>query len=602
MPQKVNLKLLANTLAACTAVFLCCAVPQKEEGEYFAIRYRGKTAGRLERLEAGKRRDASGPFVVTECRLRLRRWADGRGVVDDELTLVAARRPAQTAFYIAGRWNGGEFRYRRGGSWRFKLIDEFGNVTEKRGRRVPSFVTFRGVPLPIATARRRPKRPTLTSLELTSGRVSPYRGRGDGRSWTGLGREGRYVRFTFAADGAVVNYTDAAGVATCPANGPPRPRGFLHKNTELLYLPFIIPPASKATRLHLPLTARLSRPLRPEDLTRPGQNFSGRVTGNIVAGTFALEPAGQPSLENAPADLAPAERGAWPHLHGEGELARLAAFYRARGKSVRAVTGLGLFRGNLLAPYDWLEVEGRGVGAPGRPVPRLRVALATSEEPATVVKFALAGEPKVEGRGARAIAAEIPGIKNRAELFYDIYCAGARAGGVAAWYEKPPKEPATVLVYGEILGRVVEGVTACIPPCGAPPYEPDGPAFAELIALGAAVAVADEDDAPPYEFCFPAVEGRPARARWRGLKAVVVGGKSRMCRVYELEPGPFRAYYTYDGVLTRLECRDFVARLSSFPPRRPGRAARPVREQEVPEPEDAETAPPPATGGESGNE
>ncbi len=602
MPQKVNLKFLANTLAAGTAVFFCCGLPEREGPEYFAIRYRGTTVGRLERLEVGERRDASGPFVVTECRLALRRWADGRGVVDDELTLVAARRPAQTAFYLAGRWNGGEFRYRRGNSWYYNLVDEFGNVTEKRGRRAPSFLTFRGVPLPIATARHLSESAALTSLELTSGRVSPYRGRGEGRSWTGLGREGRYVRFTFAADGAVVNYTDAAGVATCPANGPPRPRGFLYKNTELLYLPFIIPPASKATRLLLPLTARLSRPLRPEDLARPGQTFSGRVTGNIVAGTFTLEPAGQPSLENAPPDLATAERGAWPHLHGEGELGRLAAFYRARGKSVRVVTGLGLFRGNLLAPYDWLEVEGRGVGAPGRPVPRLRVALATSEEPATLTKFALAGEAKAEGRGARAIAAEIPGIKNRAELFYDIYCAGARAGSVAAWYEKPPKEPAAVLVYGEILGRVVEGGTTCIPPCGAPPHKPIGPAFGELIALGAAVAVADEDDAPPYEFCFPAVEGRPARAKWQGLKAVVVGGESRMCRVYELEPGPFRAYYTYDGVLVALEWHNFAARLSSFPPRRPARAAPPVREQEVPEPGDAETAPPPATEGEGESE
>jgi hypothetical protein len=602
VPRKVNLKFLANALAAGAAVFFCCGLPEREGPEYFAIRYRSTTTGRLERLEVGERRDASGPFAVTECRLRLRRWADGRGVVDDELTLVAARRPAQTAFYVAGRWDGGEFRYRRGDSWHFKLVDEFGNVTETRGRRAPSFVTFRGVPLPIATARRRPKAATLTSLELTSGRVSPYRGRGDGRSWTGLGREGRYVRFTFAADGAVVNYSDAAGVATCPANAPPRPSGFLYKNTELLYLPFIIPPASKATRLHLPLTARLSRPLRPEDLARPGQNFSGRVTGNIVAGTFTLEPASQPSLENAPADLAPAERGAWPHLHGEGELGRLAAFYRARGESVRVVTGLGLFRGNLLAPYDWLEIEGRGVGAPGRPVPRLRVALATSEEPATVIKFALAGEPKVEGRGARAIAAEIPGIKNRAELFYDIYCAGARAGGVAAWYEKSPKEPATVLVYGEILGKVVEGVAACIPPLGAPPNEPNGPAFAELIALGAAVAVAAEDDPPPYEFCFPADGGRPARARWRGLKAVVVDGERRDCRVYELEPGPLRAYYTYDGVLTGLECRGFVARLSSFPPRTPARAAPPAREQEVPERGGAETAPPPATRGEGESE
>jgi hypothetical protein len=593
---------LANTLAAGAAVFFCCAEPQKEEGEHFAIRYRGTTAGRLERREVGERRDASGPLAVTEYRLRLRRWADGRGVVDDELAFVAARRPAQTAFYIAGRWNGGQFRYRRGNSWRYKLVDEFGNVTETRGRRVPSFVTFRGVPLAVPTARRRPKAATLTSLELTSGRVSPYRGRGDGRSWTGLEREGRYVRFNFAADGAVVNYSDAAGVAMCPANGPPQPRGFLYKNTELIYLPFIIPPAAKAARLHLPLTARLSRPLRPEDLTRAGQSFSGRVTGNIVVGTFALESAGQTSLENAPADLATAERGTWPHLRGDGELARLAAFYRARGKSVRVVTGLGLFRGNLLAPYDWLEVEGRGVAAPGRPVPQLRVALATSKEPETVTKFALAGEPKVEGRGARAVPPEIPGIKNGAELFYDIYCAGARAGGVAAWYEKTPKEPAAVLVYGEILGRVVEGVAACIPPYGAALNKTDEPAFAELIALGAAVAVPYEDDAPPYEFCFPAVGGRPGRAKWRGLKAIVVGGKRRDCRVYELEPGPVRAYYTFDGVLSRLECRDFVARLSSFPPRTPARAAPPVTEQEVPERVDAETAPPPASGGEGESE
>ncbi len=304
-------------------------------------------------------------------------------------------------------------------------------------------------------------------------------------------------------------------------------------------------------------------------MTRPGQYFSGRVAGNIVTGTFTLEPAGQPYLENAPPGLAPARAGPWPHLQGEGELERLGAYYRARGKSVRVITGLGLFGGNLLAPYDWLEVEGRGVAAPGRPIPQLRVALAKSTEPLTLAKFALAGDAAAEGRGAQPIAPAVPGLTRAAELVYAIFHGAAPAGEITARYEAAPKKPPAVLLTGDVFGQPVATATSGLRlgAAGPRPVRARPSPLGEAIALGAAVAVPGEGAKPPYEFYFPAGAGRPGRAKWQGLKAVVVGGESRACHVYELEPGPFRAYYTYDGVLTRLECRDLVARLTSFPPR-----------------------------------
>ncbi len=584
----MHFKSSAIFLAAGAAVFLCCAPPGDETPEYFAVRSRGVTVGWISRAESAPRRDSSGPFAATKCRLYLRRWADGRGIVEDELALVAARRPGEPAHYVAGRWEGGEFRYRRGDSWHYKLIDEFGNATERRGPRPPAFLTFKGIALPVATVRYTTRTPTVASLDVADGRVSRYRGRGDGRSWTGRG-DADYVRITFDAEGAASNYM-SGDLSVRPVRNRPRPRAFLYRRPSLAYLPLILRPRPGALRLSLPITARLSRPVRPEDLTRPGQTFDGATAGSVVNGTFTLEPSLQLPLEAAGGDFAPAGRETWPRIQGTGELERLAASYRAAGKRVRFFTGLGVFAGNLLASYDWLEVDGRPVAAPGRPAPQLRVALAAAEEPATVIEFAVAGEPEAEGRTARAIATEIPALKNGAEFFYAVYYAGTPAGGVAAWYEKLPREPATVYTYGEIFGNVVAGAAACNPTYGASPDTARGPAFAEFIALGAAVAVPGEDDTPPYEFCFPAAGG-PGRAKWRRLKPVVVSGEWRLCREYLLEPGPLRAYYTHDGILTRLEWHHYVARLAAFPRRAPARESRPP-----------EAPPASPAGGEGGNE
>lgn len=552
-------------MAAAAALCVCCGHARRGPAEYFAIQSRGVPVGWLSRVDLGPRRDSAGPFVVTGCRLYVRRWADGRGVVSDELAVVAARRPDRPVHYLSGRWGGGAFRYRLGRSWHLKIVDEFGNVAESRGARPPAFVTFEGAPLPLATAPREPNRTNLTALELTSGRTSSYRGRDAGGFWTGRGAD-NYVRVWFDADGAVVNYVDGTGYGTSPSAEPQRPRGFLYQSPAVAYLPFILPPRPTALRLHLPVAATTSRPPDPGDLSRAGQSFDGRVAGNIITGTFTVEPSQQAPLESAAEDPDAAPWGWWPAVEGRGELERLAASYRRQGKSVRFATGLGVFAGNLLAGYDWLEVDGRAVAAPGRPVPQLRVALATAAEPATLTKFALAGEPKVEGRGAHPITAEIPGLKNAAELFYEIYCGGAPAGGLAAWYEKSPPHPPAVYIYGEIFDRVVEGVTPCEPLRGVSPTSADGPAFAEFIALGAAVAVPAEDAKPPFEFCVPA-GGRPARVTWQGFQAVVVGGERFLGRVFRLEPGPFRACYTYDGILVALEWHNFAARLASLPAR-----------------------------------
>jgi hypothetical protein len=556
-------KYSAIFLAAGAAVFLCCAPRGGERAEYFAVGSRGALVGWISRAELGPRRDSSGAFAVTEYRLLLRRWADGRGVVADDLSLVAARRPGEPAYYVAGRWGGGEFRYRRGTSWHYKLVDEFGNVTEQRGPRPPAFLTFRGIALPVATSRDGTRAPAVASLDVADGRVSRYRGRGDGRSWTGSNGAG-YVRATFDAEGAVSTFVNG-DLHVSRVQNRPRPRAFLFRRPSWAYLPFIIRPRPRTLRLSLPIIARFSRPVRPAD---------GATACNFVNGTFTLEPSLQPPLEPAAGDFAPAGRETWPEIQGAGELERLAASYRAAGKTVRFSAGLGFFAGNLLGSYDWLEVDGRPVAAPGRPMPRLRVALATSEEPATVAAFAVAGEPEVDGADARAAAAEIPGLENGAEFFYTIYCAGTPAGDVAAWYEKTAKEPAVVYTYGEIFGRAVGGVGRCEPVCGAPPDTARTPGLAEFIALGAAVAVADEDDAPPYEFCFPAVGG-PARAKWQGFKPVVAAGERRLCREYSIEPGSLRAYYTHDGVLTRLEWHGYVARLAAFPRRAPARETLP---------------------------
>jgi hypothetical protein len=92
---------------------------------------------------------------------------------------------------------------------------------------------------------------------------------------------------------------------------------------------------------------------------------------------------------------------------------------------------------------------------------------------------------------------------------------------------------------------------------------------------------------PPYEFCFPAAGG-PGRAKWQGIKPVVAAGERRLCREYLIEPGPVRAYYTHDGILTRLEWHGYAARLAAFPRRAPARVSRP--------PEAAPPSPPAGEG------
>lgn len=597
MFKRCGAALGASIPAAVTAVVLCCAAPQTRAPDYFVIRQRGVPVGWLERSAAGQRRDAQGPFLVTGCRVHLRRWADGRGVLEEEITLVAARRPGEPAYCITGRWPGGEFRYRAADSWHLKIVDEFGNVLEKRGAERPSFVSFMEAPLPIPTSPSGPARPgrDMKSLELADGRVSSYRGRGHGRSFNGRGPAG-YVRATFDADGAVRTYADAAGLTVAPAGGVPRVTGVRHEKPKALLLPCIVSPRPRGTRVALPLAARLSAPLEPGDLNRPGQSFEGDVTGNSLNGTFTLDPSAQPPLELPPAGFEAA--GPWaPGLRGEGELERMAAWYRAQGKSVRFVTGAGLFAGNLLAPYSWLEVDGRGVAAPGRAIPCFRVAFAEGEEPATLANLALTGEPEVAGPGCRTPPGRPTALKDDAELRYEVYRGGARAGEVVAWYSAPLDETPAVLLYGEISGLPL-GDAAC--------YEPIRPgrlrvmrelppSVGEIFVLGAAVAVPAEDVEPPYELCFPVAASAFARARWGGVRAVVAGGERRLCRVFLLEPGSYTAYYTYDGLLARLEWGRYALQLESYPTKKRAAAAAESATPSAPAPENRQ--PPPGEGG-----
>jgi len=586
----------ASIPAALTAVVLCCAAPRTGTPDYFVIKQRGVPVGWLELAPSGQRRDAEGPFLVTRCRARIRRWADGRGVLEEEMTLVAARRPGEPAYRIAGRWPGGEFRYRAADTWQLRIEDEFGNVVRKRGAERPSFVSFMDAPLPIPTSRSAPPRPGphMQSLELTDGRVYSYRGRSNGRSWSGSGPAG-YVRADFDADGAVRTYAEAAGLTVAPAAGVPGVNGVRHQKPRALLLPCIVSAAARGGAVALPLSARLSRPPEPADLDRPGQRFDGDVTGDALAGTFHLEPSAQTPLAAPPGEFGAAAPGPGPELLGEEELERMAAWYRAQGKSVRFVTGAGLFAGNLLAPYSWLEVEGRGVAAPGRPLPHCRVAFAEGEEPAVLVDLTLTGEPEAEGPGCRTTAARPAALKDDAELRYDVYRGGARAGELIAWYSAPPDETPAVLLDGEIAG---------LPLRDAAFYEPirpgrlrvmrgRPPSVGELFALGAAVAVPAEGDEPPFELCFPVAASGFARATWAGARPVVASGERRLCRVYRLEPGPYAAYYTYDGLLARLEWGRYALQLRSYPTAKTGAAASAARPPAIPE----ESQPPPAAGG-----
>ena len=573
MSVRFGTTLGASIPAALTAVVLCCAAPRTGAPDYFVIKQRGIPVGWLELASPDERRDAEGPFLVTRCRARVRRWADGRGLVEEEMTLVAARRPGEPAYRIAGRWSGGEFRYRAADNWQLRIEDEFGNVVQRRGAERPSFVSFMEAPLPIPTARSAPPRsgPNMKSLELTDGRVYSYRGRGNGRSWSGAGPSG-YVRADFGADGAVRTYADAAGLTVAPASGVPRVEGVRHEKPKGLLLPCVVSSGARRGIVALPLEVRLSEPLDPGDLNRPGQSFDGDVSGDALTGTFYLEPSSQPPLDAPPERFGACGPGRFPELLGGEELERMAAWYRAQGKYVRFATGAGLFAGNLLAPYRWLEVEGRAVAAPGRPLPRCRVAFAVSDAPAALDYLALTAEPEAAGPGCRTTAWLPAALKDGAELHYDVYRGGARAGELVAWYSAPPKEIPAVLLDGEIAGLPVGDAAfyAPIEPGRMRVMRGLPPSVGEIFSLGAALAVPAGDDEPPYEFCFPVAASGFARAHWSGARPVVANSERRVCSVYRLEPGPYTAYYTYNGLLARLEWDRYALQLRSYPKAKTG--------------------------------
>ncbi|UCH78716.1 MAG: hypothetical protein JSU81_01840 [Candidatus Coatesbacteria bacterium] len=558
-PFRLGSALTSGT--AIVAVLLSCAAPAPAPREYYAVREGGDTVGRLARGPTETREDAAGPFYVTPYRLRLRRWVAGRGVEVEEVSVVAARRRGRPAYYFRGRWPGGDFVYRAGASWRLTLRDEFGNVAAVRGSEAPAAVTFRGLPLPLATAVPPPRpRRELTTLELTSGRVRRCRGTGDGRRWVGWGPSSTQA-FAFDADGAVHRYADGDGLSVEPTATAPTIRGVWRRTAKPVLLP---DPPGLTEPISLPLAARLSTPLRPDVLSRPGQTFVGDVAGRRARGTFGLAAAEQPPLREPPPPFAPPGGEPYPKVEAPDELERLAAYYRAEGKTVRHATGLGLFAGNVLARYSWLEVDGEPVAAPGLPLPRVRVTLALAAEPAEVLRFALLPDPESKGRNVGPAEGGVPALLAEAELFYEAFYAGAPAGALAVAYERGEEGPPSWLAYGEILGREVEAGAAGDPLGREAPFAKIGPASPVLEFLSLGGVVAASPGAPvPAEFCFPL--GREwVRARRRGVAAVVVGPAYLRCQLYVVDPGGYRACYTPDGLLTRLTWGSYEMRLKSY--------------------------------------
>lgn len=588
-------------LAAFAAVFFSCRAGDTTAPHAYVIRQGGVPVGRIMIRELGARRDGGGDLLLSEYRAEVARWADGLGVVADELCMLAARRPGRPVHYVSGVWNGGSFRYRCGRGWTLRGEDEFGNAIAVSGAPAPAVLTFRGAALALA-AGGPAARDTLTSLELTDGRVSAYRGRRASTGWTGRGGAGD-VWVGFGPGGEAVRYAGPAGITVGPAATAVERTGFLFRRPALRYLPLIFrgPPAADG-EIELPLSAHLSAPAAAADLTAAGQTFAGTAAGTFISGTFKITPGAQPPLRPARlaraadggASFAPGGWSPWPAVEGDGELARLAAAYRAEGRRPTFVGGVGLFAGNVLAPYEWLEVGSEAVAAPGRPVPRWRVLLDRSPVPARVITFAPAGELKC--RGAAAVAPAVPGLKDGDNLVYVLYYRGAAAGSVTLRYDAAAPEPPVIAQSGVFLGAASESLTWGAFNVEGVLREATGGAgaVAELAALGSATATPRPDMPPPSEFAIPlAGAPLPLRCRWRGPASLAVGAGVTAVRIYEVEPGDVAAYYTYDGILVRVRAGALEARLMQLPRYRIGAAAAQTGAAAAHEAAEAAPGPPP---------
>jgi len=565
---------LLSLAAASAAVLFACGRRETAAPTVYMISQGPACVGEVRRFADQEREDADGSFLLSRCELTLRRWEDGAGVVTDELRLLAARRPGGPVYYASGEWGRGSFRYRTGrASWRLAVRDEFGNAAETRGPGTPTLLTFRGIALPLPAAAG-PPGSRATFVELADGRAESVWGHASRREWTGR-RRLESIWFAYDDDGAPIVFRGADGLALRPGSGRGRPAGFVHSPAKLVFLPLVFRPGPGGARVRIPLTARLSAPTDAAALAAPGQLFTGEHAAGFVTGVFAVDPAAQTPL--APARLAafaPRAWGPWPEIEGAGALARLAAKCRAQGRDVTYCAGLGLFAGNVLAAYEWVEADGVPLAAPGRPVPQWRVTLGRGNAPASLEAFALAGKPEATGPGVSAFAAGIPALGAGAGMDYRVYKGGVAAGDFAVWYEAAPNQPPFLFYHGEVMGRTLEGVApASLWADGEPvPLDAGAASLAAFVAVGGATATARAETAPPYEFCWPLARG-VGRARWLGVKPVAVGDDVLACRVYAIEPGGFLAYYTYQGVLVRLDWARYSVRLVADPLRRPGAVA-----------------------------
>lgn len=544
--------------AAVVAVFGACAQPPSLPHPQYFIYYAGGLVGGVFVSRIEGRADAAGTFEAAKVKVVFRRWADGRGAVTEELRFVLSKRPNGGAFFVRGEGTCGAFRGRLSPRrCRFVFVDEFGNSRVLTTPSPPAVFTYRGVVLPVSVAV--PRR-LFSTLDLATGEVSQWRGRwgNNGRAWWG-GAPLTFIRF--APDGAPISFVRADGL-TLAADFRPCRVSFAFSRPRLAYLPIIIHPSRRAESLQIQLTARLAGSARVADLTAPGQTFAGTVVGETVAGVFTLKMADLPSFRSAAwEDAAPAAWGAWPTAEDAAadEVSRLARRYAAVGKNAVVVSGFGVFAGNVLAPYYWLEVGGETVAAPGRPVPTAAIALARGPKPVGVVSFSV-----LDARAA-GVASSLLGSKGALpwrSLTYALYRGGAYAGRVEI--KVTGVAPNRVICCrGDLFGARWEEVwpeelvSSC--PAGGPlPFS-----FAAFATAGRLVGVRRESDPPPYEFCWPAVGPTPARMRWLGIKPVIIGEEYYLARVYRADPPAVTAYYSYDGVLLRLDGPGFTARLTA---------------------------------------